>query len=377
MNNPQLHKEFETITRLIHEARQRSFTKANAELVLLYFRVGKVVSEKVEAGIWGNKTVDELASFIQTQVYDIKGFNRRGLYRMKQFYETYQPTSDCYALWIEGKHEEQYKASAKTSDPGVEKIVSPAMAQLQITDNQYIKFVSSLLTQISWSHHLTILSKTRKPEEKLFYIITTINEMLSVRELQRQLNSSQFERTILKEQKTGQVSKPEYLPENIFKDPYVFEFLNLPEIHSESDLEQALIQNLRNFILEIGKGFTYMGSQYRIQAGNKDYYTDLLFYNRDLQCLVMFELKIEDFAPEHLGKLNFYLEALDQNIKRPFENPTIGVLLCKGKDKEVVEYSMARNTSPTVIAEYETKLIDKKTLENKLHELAETFENKD
>jgi hypothetical protein len=134
-----------------------------------------------------------------------------------------------------------------------------------------------------------------------------------------------------------------------------------------------LIKNLQNFILEMGKGFTYMGNEYRLQVGNKDYYTDLLFYHRDLQCMVLFELKIEEFQPEFLGKLNFYLEALDRDVKRNHENPSIGILLCKGKDVEVVEYALARNISPALIADYETKLIDKKLLAHKLHELTEQF----
>ncbi|MDP2114920.1 MAG: PDDEXK nuclease domain-containing protein, partial [Bacteroidota bacterium] len=162
-----------------------------------------------------------------------------------------------------------------------------------------------------------------------------------------------------------------HLPENLFKDPYIFEFLDLPDVHSEKDLEKALILNLQKFILEIGKGYTYMGNQYRIQVGKKDYNTDLLFFNRDLQCLVMFELKISEFEPEFLGKLNFYLEALDRDVKRPHEKPSIGVLLCKGKDSEVVEYAMARNTSPALIADYETKLIPKSILAKKLHQLVE------
>jgi YhcG PDDEXK nuclease domain len=136
-------------------------------------------------------------------------------------------------------------------------------------------------------------------------------------------------------------------------------------------LEKALIKNLQKFIVEIGKGFTYMGNQFRLQVGNKDYYTDLLFYHRDLQCLVLFELKIEEFQPEFLGKLNFYLEALDRDVKKSNEKPSIGVLLCKGKDTEVVEYAMARNTSPAMIADYETKLISKKVLADKLHQLVE------
>lgn len=247
--------------------------------------------------------------------------------------------------------------------------VSTVLTQLQISETEAGKFVTTLLTQLQWSAHLHILNKTKSGEEKLFYINLAINERLSVRELERQLNTGVFERTMLGRKIVP--AMPANLQNNFFKDPYIFDFLNLPELHSENDLEQAIIKNLQKFILEVGKGFTYMGNQYRLQVGNKDYYTDLLFYHRDLQCIVLFELKIEDFAPEFLGKLNFYLEALDRDVKRPNQNPSIGILLCKGKNAEVVEYAMARNTSPAIIADYETKLIDKKLLANKLHQLVE------
>ncbi len=204
--------------------------------------------------------------------------------------------------------------------------------------------------------------------------MSALAEKWTMKELRRQIRTATFERTMLsKEQQKITSTLQNQLPQNLFKDPYIFEFLQLPESHSEKDFEKAIILNLQKFILEVGKGFTYMGNQYRLQVGNKDYYTDLLFYHRDLQCLVLFELKIEDFAPEFLGKLNFYLEALDRDVKRPNENPSIGILRCKGKDTEVVEYAMARNTSPAIIADYETKLIDKKVLANKLHQLAEIF----
>ncbi len=338
-----LNDDFEQVLLLIQEARGRVFSKANAELVMLYFNVGKMVSQKVSQGIWGEFVVDELAKYIQSNLPGLTGFNRRGLYRMKQFYETY-------------------------SNP---LIVSTVMTQMKIEKNEGEKFVTTALTQIQWSAHLHILNKTKTVEEKLFYFQLSIKEKLSVRELERQLNTAAYERTMLGN-KTVQ-ALPAQLQQNFFKDPYIFEFLDLPETHSEKDLEKALTQNLQKFILEVGKGFTYMGNQYRLQVGNKDYYTDLLFYHRDLQCLVLFELKIEDFAPEFLGKLNFYLEALDRDVKRTNEKSSIGILLCKGKDTEVVEYAMARNTSPTVIADYETKLIDKKLLANKLHQLAEIF----
>lgn len=188
-----------------------------------------------------------------------------------------------------------------------------------------------------------------------------------MRELRRQLTSAYYERTMISQKIVSTSSSK--LQTGIFKDPYIFEFLDLPDRYSEKDLEKALINNLKQFILEIGKGFTYMGNQFRLQVGNKDYHTDLLFYHRDLQCLVLFELKIEEFEPEFLGKLNFYLEALDRDVKRLHENPGIGVLLCKGKDSEVVEYSMARNVSPAMIADYETMLIPKNILAEKLHQL--------
>jgi len=190
-----------------------------------------------------------------------------------------------------------------------------------------------------------------------------------MRELRRQLSSGYYERTLLSKQYSSSLLKK--LPTELFRDPYIFEFLDLPIGHTETELEKALVMDLQKFVLEIGKGFAYMGSQYRLQVGNKDYYTDLLFYHRDLQCLVLFELKVQEFEPEFIGKLNFYLEALDRDIKRPHELPSIGILLCKGKDTEVVEYAMARNISPTLVADYETKLIAKKVLSNKLHQLVE------
>jgi predicted nuclease of restriction endonuclease-like (RecB) superfamily len=362
MNKPgNTNTEFKQIVLLIEEARNRAFHKVNEELILLYFKVGNIVSEKVSAGAWGDNTVEELASFIQDNYPGLKGFNRRGLYRMKQFYETYSSPEFVTTLLTQL---EAYFAENKDHTK-----VSAVQTQLNRLDLLKEKLVSSLLTQISWTNHRLILSKTKSAEEKFYYLITTIRERYSSRELERALNSAQFERVMLSNPIVSALRTQ--LPQNLFKDPYIFEFLDLPDAHSEKDLEKALILNLQKFILEIGKGFTYMGNQFRLQVGNKDYYTDLLFYHRDLQCLVLFELKIQEFEPEFLGKLNFYLEALDRDIKRPFENPSIGILLCKGKDTEVVEYAMARNTSPAIIADYETKLIPKKVLANKLHQLVE------
>lgn len=373
MNKPikNITSDFEQIISLITEARNRVYSKANAELVMLYFSIGKIVSEKVLAGNWGDGTVNDLATYITEKQPLLRGFNRRGLYRMKQFYEVYSSDEIVSTLATQFKKDEiQFVSPAVTHKGNKNKIekVSPLVTQIEDT---VFEFCKKVLSKINWTHHLLILSKTKRIEEKLFYLNQCINEKLSKRELERQLNSATFERTMLGDKFSKVITSK--LPVGIFKDPYVFEFLALPEIHSESDLQQALVKNLQNFILEMGKGFTYMGSEYRLQVGNKDYHTDLLFYHRDLQCMVLFELKIEEFQPEFLGKLNFYLEALDRDVKRPHENPSIGVLLCKGKDEEVVEYALSRNISPALIADYETKLIDKKLLAEKLHQLSEIF----
>ncbi len=158
---------------------------------------------------------------------------------------------------------------------------------------------------------------------------------------------------------------------NNFKDSYVFEFLNLPEPHTENELQKALIGQMKSFILELGKDFLFVGEEYRLQVGNTDFEIGLLFFHRGLQRLIAFELKTEKFKPGHIGQLNFYLEALDRDVKKSNENPSIGVLLCKDKDKEVVEYALSRNLSPALVAEYTTKLPDKKLLQRKLHQLFE------
>jgi predicted nuclease of restriction endonuclease-like (RecB) superfamily len=235
--------------------------------------------------------------------------------------------------------------------------------------------VSSLLTQITWTNHLLILSKTKTAEERQFYLNLAIKEKYSSRELERQLDASLYERTMFSQKNTLPVLSSGLSTGPVFKDSYVFEFLGLPEDHSESDLQKGLLKNLKMFLLELGRDFLLIGEEFKVQVGKHDYFIDLLFYHRELQCLVAFELKITDFKPEYLGKINFYLEALDRDVKKPNENPSIGILLCKGKDSEVVEYALSRSLSPTMISEYSLKLPDKKLLQAKLHELFESVVN--
>ena len=257
---------------------------------------------------------------------ELKGFNRRGLYRMKQFYELYQ---------------------------GEEK-------------------VSPLVTQLSWSNHLKIMSACKTMDERIFYINMCIKERLSKRELERQIDSGYYERYMLSQNPQSlALETAKKATGNIFLDNYVLDFLDVPEPMSEHDLQKSIIRNLKDFILEIGKDFTFVGEEYRVQVGNHDFFIDLLFYHRGLSCLVAFELKIGEFKPEYVGQINLYLEALDREVKKENENPSVGIILCASKDDEVVEFALSRSLSPTMVAEYNLKLIDKKLLQKKLKEYIE------
>lgn len=173
---------------------------------------------------------------------------------------------------------------------------------------------------------------------------------------------------------TKTIDEDDY-PNTRILDTYSLEFLDLPSEFSKKDLKNAIIKNLKDFILEVGKDFTFIGDEYKVQVGNHDFFIDLLFYNRELSCLVAFELKLGEFKAEYLKKMNLYLEALDRDVKKEQENPSVGIILCSSKDKDVVEYSLSKNMSQTLISEYKLKLIDKKLLETKLKEMKSLIEN--
>ena len=204
------------------------------------------------------------------------------------------------------------------------------MKQFYETYNQYPEIVSTLLRQISWSNHIQILSSTKTIEERKFYINLAIKERYSARELARQIESGYYERYLLSDGNAlfskNELINEDEIPNHRFLDTYSLEFLDLPNVYSEKDLRKAIIANMKNFILEIGKDFTFVGEEYRIQVGNEDFYIDLLFYNRELACLVAFELKIGKFKPEYISKMDFYLEALDRQEKKINENPSVGII---------------------------------------------------
>lgn len=324
--------QFEKIVSIIESAHERAYKKVNEELILMYHDIGKYISEQSKGASYGDSFIQSLADFFEKNYPDLKGFTRRGLYRMKQFYELY-------------KDDEK---------------------------------VSTLLTQLNWSNHLKIMSACKTMDERIFYMNMCIKERYSARELARQIDSGYYERYMLSQKSVAPaIEEAKKATGNIFLDNYVLDFLDVPSSVSEHDLQKSIIRNLKNFILEIGKDFTFIGEEYKVQVGNHDYYIDLLFYHRGLSCIVAFELKIGEFKPEYVGKVNLYLEALDREVKKENENPSVGVILCASKDDEVVEFALSRSLSPTMVADYTLKLIDKKLLQKKLKEYIELAQSSD
>jgi predicted nuclease of restriction endonuclease-like (RecB) superfamily len=320
---------FVEVIQLIKQSRFNAIRAVNSELILLYWNIGSYISKKIENSEWGTSVVDELANFIQKNEPELKGFSNKNIWRMRQFYDTYK---------------------------GFPKL-------------------SPLVREISWTNNMLIFSRCKSIEEIEFYLHLTSRENYSKRELDRQISASLFERSMMIKS-IGHQGKQIHSNEltDKFRDDYVFEFLNLPDSHSEVELQNGLVKQMKNFILELGKDFIFIEEEFKIQVGNSDFYIDLLFYHRELQCLVAFELKADKFKPDHLGQLNFYLEALDRDVKKSNENPSIGVLLCKDKDKEVVEYSLSRSLSKTMVSQYKTHLPDKSILQRRLHELFRNIE---
>ncbi len=314
---------FEEVLGLIQGARQRAMQAVNTQLIELYWQVGAYISRKLEQAEWGDSVVDQLADHLAMTQPGLRGFTRRNLFRMRQFYETYR---GC-------------------------------------------KKVSALLTQLPWTQNLTIMTLSKLPEEREFYLRLAIQEKWSSRELERQFKTALFERSVTDPAKASATLKNNYpAAMDVFRDAYMVEFLGLPGEHAEADLHGALMNRLKQFLVELGRDFCFVGSQYPLQVGGRDFALDLLFFHRGLNCLVAIELKVGRFEPEYLGKLDFYLEALDRNERKPHENPAIGVLLCASKEDEVVEYALNRSLSPALIAEYQTRLPDKALLQAKLHE---------
>ena len=284
----------------------------NRELIELYWEIGQQIVRRQEHSAWGDSILTQLEKDLKLDMPDVKGFSRRNLYRMRLLYLTYR-------------------------DQG--------------------EFVPQAVTQIPWGHTIMLLEKIKDSKERLWYIEHTIKEGWSRNVLAHQIDSALYarQRHSIKSHNFTQTLSAEQseLAQQTLKDPYIFDFISSQHNLKERELQQNLTDRLKDFILEMGSGFAYMGSQYPLKVSGQDFYLDLLFYHYYLRCLVVVELKIGEFKPEYAGKMNFYLSALDEEVKHPDDNPSIGIILCRTKDKLIADYTLKDLNKPIGVSSYQ------------------------
>lgn len=294
----------------IRSGQHRAILAVNKELILLYWNIGKIIIKHQRQEGWGSKVIDRLANDISSEFPDLKGFSARNLKYMRMLAEEY-------------------------------------------IDEE---FVQQVVAQIPWSHNLIILEKIKSPNERKWYIEKTIENGWSRNVLVIQIETNLYTRQVLAEKITNfdslMPAVQSDLANETLKDPYIFDFIAFKEGLVERDIENQLVQKITKFLLELGTGFAFIGNQYRLEIGDEDYYIDLLFYHTKLRCYVVIELKTGKFKPEYAGKLNFYLSAVDDKLKTEHDNPSIGIILCKEKNKLVAEYALKDMTKPIGVSEY-------------------------
>lgn len=300
-------------TTQIHTAQQ-----VNSNLIMMYFRIGKILSENVE---YGNKFIKNISTEIKLIFPGIEGFSERNLRNMRAFYEEYQEMEK----W------------------------------------------QQLVAKLSWSHNLLLLSKIKNKSVREIYMRATIENGWSRNILAMQIESN-YHKRIGRSINNFELALPANnsdLTNEIIKDPYIFDFLTLREGYREKELEKAMMEKIKNVLLEFGNGFSFMGNQYKLEIGGKDYYIDLLFYHTKLRCYVVVELKSTEFKPEYVGKIGFYLAAVDDTMKSEDDNPSIGIILCRDKDRISVEYALKKSSGPIGVSSYKLMTeIDADTLDN-------------
>ncbi|MDR1954925.1 MAG: PDDEXK nuclease domain-containing protein [Candidatus Methanoplasma sp.] len=296
----------------VHQAQYEAMRAVNTQLVGLYWEIGKAIAEKQQES-WGKAVVPTLSKELQNEFPGMRGFSVTNLWLMSQFYTEYNDAENLH----------------------------------------------SLVGEISWAKHVVILNRCKDDLERQFYILSTKKFGWTRAVLIHQIDNKSYERHLL-----NQTNFEQTLPENIrnqavlaVKDEYVFDFLDLGEEHSESQLEMALVNNIRIFLLEMDLQFAFIGDQFRVQVDDKEYFIDLLLYHRRLQCLVAVELKVGEFIPEYKGKMEFYLSVLNDKVRLPNENDAIGIIICREKNRTVVEYSLRTGTMPIGVATYTTSSI--------------------
>lgn len=372
-----MEQQFGEVVDIILQHKSRASRAVNEELLLTAWHVGGYVSAKLKSEEWGSKVVSQLSEYIRSKRPDIKGYGRSSIYNMVLFYDEY--SSETFTSTVERYLNSEFvQPRIGQIETSVFLSSQEANAIVQATSAQFVQPLAGQMPKIleltTFTNHTEILCRCKSNEERLFYILYANKEHLVKRELQRCISNQTYS-TLLSSKNNMSKGLLETYPNApvMFKDTLFVDFLNLPKKHSETKLKNSLVENMKQFILELGKDFIFMDQEYKLNVGASTYKADLLFFHRGLQALVAVELKKTKFHPRDLGQLEFYLEALDKDVKRSNENPSIGIILCPEADRVVVEYAMNRSMSPTMIAEYKRILIPQERMQQQLNEFCNLF----
>lgn len=369
-----LSQDFASVLQIIEQNRSQAVQAINHASVLTAWQVGAFVSDRIKNAAWGSKVVQQLAEYIHTQNPTLKGWSKRTIYKMVQFYETFtteQFIARASYLKLLPEIEPKGIASTPLMQNGHNIIVSPAVAQIESSPivPPAAAQIPKFLLRTTWTNHQIILNGCELVDQYIFYILYAEHEHLKKRELERAIKSDAYSR-VLSDKKLQSAMLKETYPqaEVLLKDKSILEFLGLPQRYKESKLRKEIVSHMKEFILEMGKDFLFVDQEHTLEVSGQNFRCDLLFYHRALQCLVAIELKTTTFDPRDLGQLEFYLEALDQTEKRSNENPSIGILMCKDANPEVVRYALNRSISPTMVSKYEEQLKVGSVLQRSLEE---------
>lgn len=365
---------FAEILSIIRAHRAGALASVNVEHLLSRWEIGGYLSGKIKRDGWGQATIDNLVDYIHANAPEERGYGRSNLYNMVSVYESFTAPDFMQLVARYGAKIVQPAAGQIPPPPKVQpaagQIVQTATAQMPPT-----RFVQPTAAQIkpmppvfaltTFTNLVEILNRTKTAQERLFYIVYAFRERLDKRQLRKRLVDDAYsavlggnKRNYSKALKAAHPSAPAIIPDTALVD-----FLNLPPKHSEARLRRGIVANIRDFVLNIGRDFLFVGEEFPVQVGGSEFRIDLLFYHRALRCLVAFELKAREFRPADMGQLEFYLEALDRDVKRADENPSIGVLLCRSADHATVEYALSRTMSPALVAEYKRVMIPREVLQ--------------
>ena len=350
VTNPGYPEFLAELTRRVQSARVAAGRAVNRELVTLYWDIGRNIVEKQHARGWGNAVVERLGADLRREFPGVTGFSADNLWRMRQFY--LEGTSAKFLALLDSSPAGPFLEQVV---PEMEEDGKTGILELPVPESQ-VAAARELMSLVPWGHHVELMKKVKSTDARLFYLRETARFGWSRAVLLHQIKASTFERS-LREKKTHnfEAALPEDMAEQaeeMLKSRYNLEFLGLKQRMRERDLEQRLIERVQQFILELGYGFCFIGRQYRLALGDKEYFVDLLFYHRFLKALVAVDLKVRGFEPEHAGQMDFYLNVLNEKERAPDDRPSIGIILCAEKSDVEVEFALRSKTNPIGVAEY-------------------------